>query len=119
MIKKIGFAIVCFAFFGTYAQDGTVSPYSSFGIGEIRSGTTVENQMMGGLGMFADSIHINLQNPAAYADLGVKFGETYGITTYTAGISYNQVTLNNGIIEESTSITILSTWRWALHYARI
>ena len=107
MIKKIGFAIVCFAFFGAYAQNGTVSPYSSLGIGEIRSGTTIENQMMGGIGMFADSIHINLQNPAAYADLGVEFGETFGITAYTAGISYNQVTLDNGIVEESTSITNL------------
>lgn len=107
MIKKIGFAIACFAFFGVYAQDGTVSPYSYFGIGELRSATTVENQMMGGIGVYADSIHINLQNPAAYADLGVQFGETFGLTTYTAGISYNQVNLKSATAEESSSITNL------------
>lgn len=107
MIKKIGFAIVCLACFGSYAQDGTVSPYSYFGIGELRSATTVENQMMGGIGMFADSIHVNLQNPAAYADLGVRFGETYGLTTYTAGISYNQVALKSATAEEGSSVTNL------------
>ncbi len=107
MIKKIGFAIVFLAFFGTYAQDGTVSPYSYFGIGELRSTTTVENQMMGGIGMYTDSIHVNLQNPAAYADLGVRFGETFGLTTYTAGISYKQLTLKDATSEESSRVTNL------------
>lgn len=107
MIKKIGFAIVCLAYFGSYAQDGTVSPYSYFGIGEMRSTSTVENQMMGGIGVYTDSIHVNLQNPAAYANLGVEFGETFGLTTYTAGISYKQVTLKNSTAEESSSLTNL------------
>ncbi len=30
---------------------------------------TVENRAMGGLGVFSDSIHLNLQNPAAYSSL--------------------------------------------------
>lgn len=107
MIKKIGFVIVCLAYFGSYAQDGTVSPYSYFGIGEMRSTSTVENQMMGGIGVYTDSIHVNLQNPAAYANLGVEFGETFGLTTYTAGISYKQVTLKNSTVEESSSLTNL------------
>lgn len=107
MIKKIGFAIVCLTFFGAYAQDGTVSPYSYFGIGELRSTATIENQMMGGIGVYADSIHVNLQNPAAYADLGVQFGETFGLTTYTAGVSYNQLTLSSATAEESSSVTNL------------
>ncbi len=107
MIKKIGFAIVCLACFGSYAQDGTVSPYSYFGIGELRSATTVENQMMGGIGMYTDSIHVNLQNPAAYSDLGVRFGETFGLTTYTAGISYKQLTLKSASAEENSRLTNL------------
>lgn len=108
MIKKIGFVIVCLACFGSYAQDiGTVSPYSFFGIGEMNSTATVENQMMGGIGIFTDSIHVNLQNPAAYANLGVKFGETFGLTTYTAGISNRQVTLKSATAEESSSVTNL------------
>lgn len=107
MIKKIGFAIVCLAFFGSYAQDGTVSPYSYFGIGELRTISTVENQMMGGMGLYADSIHVNLQNPAAYADLGVRFGETFGLTTYTAGISNKQLTLKSASAEERSRVTNL------------
>ena len=65
MIKKIVIAIVCFATTGLYAQNGSISPYSYFGIGELQSKGTMENQMMGGLGVFADSIHVNLKNPAA------------------------------------------------------
>lgn len=32
-----------------YAQNGTVSPYSYFGLGDLRSIGSVENQMMGGV----------------------------------------------------------------------
>lgn len=51
------------------AQEGTTSPYSYYGIGSLRFRGTVENQAMGGVGVFSDSIHINLQNPAAYSRL--------------------------------------------------
>ena len=108
MIKKIGFVIVCLACFGSYAQDnGTASPYSFFGIGEFRSTATIENQMMGGIGIYTDSIHVNLQNPAAYADLGIRVGETFGLTTYTAGISFNSIDLKSATAEEGTAITNL------------
>lgn len=105
MIKKIGFAIVCLAMFGMNAQDGTVSPYSYFGVGELRSATTVENQMMGGIAVYTDSIHVNLQNPAAYADLGLQVGETFSITTYTAGMSYKQLTLKSAQAAESSRVS--------------
>ncbi|WP_342773992.1 hypothetical protein [Muriicola soli] len=48
MIRKLGFALICLAASSLYAQDGTVSPYSYFGVGDLRSGSTIENQMMGG-----------------------------------------------------------------------
>lgn len=51
------------------AQEGTTSPYSYYGIGSLRFRGTVENQAMGGVGVFSDSIHINLQNPAAYSKI--------------------------------------------------
>jgi hypothetical protein len=107
MIKKIVFAIAFFATFGIYAQNGTVSPYSFFGVGELRSATTVENQMMGGIGMYTDSIHVNLQNPAAYGGLGLQIGETFGITTYTAGSSYKNIDLRSANAEEGSSVTTL------------
>ncbi|MDO6515650.1 hypothetical protein [Zobellia uliginosa] len=107
MIKKIGFAIICLLVTGTYAQDGSVSPYSYFGLGELRSGSTVENQMMGGIAMYADSIHVNLQNPAAYSQLGVQMREDFGITTYTAGISYKQTRLKSFTEEQSSAVSNL------------
>lgn len=92
---------------GMYAQDGTVSPYSYFGLGDLRAATTVENQMMGGIAMYADSIHINLRNPAAYGKLGVQGAGTFGITTYTAGISYKQSRLESFTDEQSSAVTNL------------
>lgn len=48
MIRKIIIAIVCCMAGTIYAQNGTVSPYSYFGLGDLRSIGSVENQMMGG-----------------------------------------------------------------------
>jgi len=107
MIKKIVITILCFAAAEAYAQDGTVSPYSFFGIGELRSVRTVENQMMGGIAMYGDSIHVNLNNPAAYSDLGIKVGDDFGMTVYTAGISYRQIELKSATEQENTSIANL------------
>jgi len=90
-----------------YAQDGTVSPYSYFGLGEVRATTTVENQMMGGIGMYADSVHINLRNPAAYSRLGVQSPGTFGITTYTVGISHKETRLKSFADEQSSAVTNL------------
>ena len=107
MIKKIVIAIMCIAATGLYAQNGSVSPYSYFGIGELQSKGTMENQMMGGIGMFADSIHINLKNPAALSKLGVQFGEDFGNTTYTFGLSHKRLSFKNNIESQSNSVTNL------------
>jgi len=107
MIKKIVITVVCFATTGLYAQNGSVSPYSYFGIGEIQSKGTMENQMMGGIGMFADSIHVNLRNPAALSKLGVQFGENFGITAYTFGLSHKRLSLQNSTESQSSSSTNL------------
>ncbi|AYN69157.1 hypothetical protein D1013_18085 [Euzebyella marina] len=107
MIKKIYVVLMCLVAVGAYGQDGTVSPYSYFGLGELSSAATAENQMMGGIAMYADSIHVNLQNPAAYSKLGVRFGEDFGITTYTAGISHKQVRLKSFAEEQSSAVTNL------------
>ena len=107
MTKKIVITILCFVAVEAYAQDGTVSPYSYFGIGELRSVRTVENQMMGGIAMYADSIHVNLNNPAAYGNLGVRVGEDFGMTVYTSGISLKQLRLKSETEQENTSVTNL------------
>ncbi|RRQ50498.1 hypothetical protein DZC72_08125 [Maribacter algicola] len=107
MIKKIVIAIVCIASAGMYAQNGTVSPYSFFGIGDLRTSATVENQMMGHIGVYTDSIHLNLQNPAAYGELGLDVMDKVGLVVYTAGISNKQVRLKSFTEEQSSSLTNL------------
>ncbi len=99
MIRKIGFAILCLAACSLYAQNGTVSPYSYFGIGDIKSGSTIENQMMGGLSLYTDSIHLSLKNPAAFGKLR--------LTTYTVGASHKEISLNSFTDQEKSSVTNL------------
>lgn len=81
MIKKIFVVITLFIFTYSFAQEGSTSPYSFFGIGELKFGGTVENQSMGGLSVYTDSIHLNLRNPAAFGDLK--------LTSFTAALSHN------------------------------
>ncbi len=107
MIKRIVIAIVCLAFNSLHAQDGTISPYSYFGIGDQRALGTMENQMMGGVGMFSDSIHINLKNPASYSKLGIQAGENFGITTYAAGVSHKGSRLKTYTDQQNSAVTNL------------
>ena len=65
------------------AQEGTSSPYSFYGIGDIKFKGSVENRSMGGISVLPDSIHINIQNPAQLAGLklsGLALGGTYANT---------------------------------------
>ncbi len=87
MVKKFLIALICLISLGINAQKGTISPYSFFGIGDFRSNGTAENQMMGGIQMLADSIHVNLRNPAAYSKLK--------LTTYTAAIAHTEFRLED------------------------
>ena len=99
MIKKFLIAIVLLTSLGLSAQNGTASPYSYFGLGDIRTVGTVENQMMGGISMYGDSIHVNLKNPAAYSKLA--------LTTYSAGISQKRLGFKSADDKQSTSVTNL------------
>ncbi len=87
MIKKILVTSLILVISVTYAQEGTSSPYSFYGIGIQKFKGTVENMSMGGLSVFTDSIHLNLQNPAAYGELK--------LTNYSVGASYDSFTINN------------------------
>ncbi|MEM7186767.1 MAG: hypothetical protein AAF466_08925 [Bacteroidota bacterium] len=71
MLKRILLAIMLLSAGVAVAQQGTVSPYSFFGIGSLKFKGTVENRAMGGIGVYSDSIHLNIQNPAAIANLGL------------------------------------------------
>ena len=67
MIKRL--IVICIAIISSsaFAQQGTASPYSFYGIGSLNFKGTVENRSMGGISVYLDSIHVNLRNPASYA----------------------------------------------------
>ena len=88
------------------AQEGTASPYSFFGIGDVRFKGTVENRSMAGLSIFRDSIHMNLQNPALNS--GLKY------TTFTIGGTFAASNLKNYAQESKAQRTTLDYLAFAL-----
>jgi long-subunit fatty acid transport protein len=85
MIKKIIVSFGLLFALTSNAQEGTSSPYSFYGIGDVKFKGTVENRSMGGISVFSDSIHLNLQNPAHFASLK--------LTTFSVGGSSLNTTL--------------------------
>lgn len=71
------------------AQQGTFSPYSYFGMGDLSPRSLVENRAMAGISMLGDSIHMNLQNPAALGSLK--------LTTYAIGGNRRATFLNSSV----------------------
>lgn len=83
MIKKlIVFASIFFSI-TSWSQDNTASPYSYYGLGEIKFKGTEDVRAMGGLGIIADSIHLNLLNPASYSKLKYSTFAIGGTSTFT------------------------------------
>ncbi|MEC5164981.1 long-subunit fatty acid transport protein [Flavobacterium sp. PL11] len=80
MIKKIIVSLCLLLSLVSFAQDGTASPYSFYGIGDVRFKGTHEIRSMAGIAIEQDSIHMNLQNPASYASLK--------LSTFTLGGTY-------------------------------
>ncbi|WP_281230944.1 hypothetical protein [Flavobacterium gelatinilyticum] len=70
MIKKIIISACLLISFVSFAQQGTASPYSFYGIGDARFKGTLEFRSMAGVAVEQDSIHLNIENPASYAGLG-------------------------------------------------
>ncbi|WP_179022079.1 hypothetical protein [Winogradskyella forsetii] len=109
MIKR--FIVICITIIGsvTFAQQGTGSPYSFYGIGSLKFKGTVENRSMGGIGVYLDSIHVNLKNPAAYAGKNLETypfdGESRPVKFAVAG-TMSDVTLKSNSGEAETNSTI-------------
>ena len=82
------------------AQEGTTSPYSFYGIGSLKFKGTVENRMMGGIGVYSDSIHLNQQNPAGVAELK--------LINFTVGANHSQNTLKTDSDSQNASTTSLN-----------
>ena len=85
MIKKIIIGACLLFSFMSFAQQGTASPYSFFGIGDVRYRGTADIRSMAGVAVEQDSIHINLDNPASFSNLK--------LTTFAVGAGYSIVKL--------------------------
>lgn len=68
--KSIVLSMFLFLHFGAFAQLGTLSPYSGFGIGELNSSTSINRVGVGGMtAAWKDYFSINSANPATYSQL--------------------------------------------------
>ncbi|TDD99241.1 hypothetical protein [Flavobacterium cellulosilyticum] len=99
MIRKFIIGACLFLSVVSFAQDGTSSPYSFYGIGEAKFNGTLESRSMGGISISKDSTHVNLLNPAGLADL--KW------TNFTIGGSSNHATLKSNDASAKTNRTTL------------
>lgn len=97
MIRKIITSFCLLLSLASFAQEGTASPYSFYGIGDVRFKGTIESRSMAGVQVEQDSIHINLDNPASFSNLK--------LTTFTVGGTYNQTTLKNSSASEQAKRT--------------
>lgn len=99
MIKKIIIVVCAFLTTLSWAQDNTSSPYSYYGLGEVKFKGTQDTRAMGDLNIVADSIHLNLMNPASFSRL--KF------TTLGVGGTSNFNKLNTSLSNEKAQRTSL------------
>ena len=60
MIKKIIISACLLFSLLSFSQQGSSSPYSFYGIGEVRFKGSIENRSMCGVAVAPDSININL-----------------------------------------------------------
>ena len=85
---KVNLPLLLFIFTSAiFAQSGSSSPYSGGGLGERNFSGTEANRHMGGLDVFTDSIHANLNNPASFGFLK--------LTTYSVGVNYTNNSLSS------------------------
>lgn len=99
MIRKIITSFILFSVFATFAQESSSSPYSFYGIGDVKFKGTAETRSMGGVSVFSDSIHLNLQNPAQLASLK--------LTSFAVGGTYLNTKLKSETQEEKARRTTL------------
>ena len=108
MIKKLVLVFIALITIQSYAQQGTASPYSYYGIGSLKFKGTVENRSMGGLSIYMDSIHVNLRNPASNAteNIGsIGFNGESRPVKYTVGGSQSSLNLKSSSSSDRATST--------------
>lgn len=111
MIRKI--IAVCGLLFSimAFAQENNASPYSYYGIGDLKFKGTPEARAMGGIGIFPDSIHVNLQNPASYSHLK--------LTTFSVAASNMNTNFKSSGPNESANRTTLDYLALAIPFSKV
>ena len=99
MLRNLFIVFILLGIGVSQAQEGTVSPYSFYGIGTLKFKGTAENRSMGGISVYSDSIHLNIQNPAVIANLR--------LVDFTIAASHKRETLNTETQQETASTTSL------------
>lgn len=100
MIKKILVSICILLSLSTFAQKGTSSSYSFYGIGETKFKGTSENRSMGSLSIFPDSTHVNLQNPGGFAGLKrITFSVSGSYNTTMAASNFDEGNAKNSSVD--------------------
>ncbi len=100
MIKKFFIVAALMIAGSSIAQEGaTTSPYSFYGVGIQKFKGTVEQEAMGGMQLYSDSLHLNLLNPAGLGKL--KY------TTFTVGGSHTEISVKDAFTKESNSVSSL------------
>ena len=99
MTKKIIVIIGLLTSFIGFAQENTSSPYSFYGLGDVKFRGTEDAKAMGGLSFAGDSISLNLLNPASYSSLRRTAFGVGGTSTFSK--------LSNTESEESTKRTTI------------
>jgi hypothetical protein len=79
LILNLGLLLVSIA---GLAQENSASPYSYYGLGEIKFRGTQDARSMGGLAITGDSIALNLMNPASYSRLMLTTFSVGGTSTF-------------------------------------
>lgn len=100
MTKKLIVIIGLFTAFVGFAQENTSSPYSYYGLGEVKFRGTEDARAMGGLSFAGDSISLNLLNPASYASLK--------LTSFGIGSTSNFNEISNSQTSEKAKRTTLN-----------
>ncbi|KJD31125.1 membrane protein [Tamlana nanhaiensis] len=106
MIKKLVLVFIAVVSIYSYGQEGSASPYSFYGIGNIKFKGTAENRSMGGLSVYTDSVHVNLRNPASYASdrVGVyPFNGESSPVKFAVGGNYSSINLKSETGNDKTS----------------
>jgi len=106
MIKKLVLVFIALFAIQSYAQEGTASPYSFYGIGSLKFKGTVENRSMGGLSIYTDSIHVNLRNPASYGGSNIAlYNNESRPVKFSVGGSHSSINLKSNSGKDKTSST--------------